>query len=267
MTVEFINDWQGFKAGQTRTLDAASEAAAVGAHSARYVEIAAIGGPTTVVVQDANDGDLKSGKDTLIALTNMGTASSPIWQIEANVLPRTNTLTNLKALMTGGGELSSATDVACIVQLNGTPGSGTAAVYSPMGPGFWSDSVGARGDQQLQAKAGTGVTGQAGAGRHLLLAGGPGNITGTNKAGGSVIITGGPSTAGQGTGAQLKASSTTGDVGMAGSDGANRIFVSSANDLLSIDTDGAVPDSDPSVMGALYTTIISGVTVLAVSQG
>lgn len=186
--------------------------------------------------------------------------------VHATIIPRTNTLTNLKALMTGGGELASATDTPCIVQLNGTPGSGTAAVYSPMGAGFWADSVGARGDQQLQAKTGTGVSGNTGGGRNLLLSGGAGSATGTNKASGKVIITGGLSpTAGQGAGASLIAGQNTGPVGLAGSDGTNVIYVD-IDDLLYVSPD-VFPDSDPGAEGALYKTVISGVTVLAVSQG
>lgn len=186
--------------------------------------------------------------------------------VHATIIPRTNTLANLTALMSGGGELASATDKPCIVQLNGTPGSGTAAVYSPMGPGFWSDAVGARADQRLQAQTGTGVSGQTGGGRNLLLSGGPGSATGTNKVGGLVIITGGLSpTAGQGGGAQLRAGANSGEVGLAGSDGTNIIYVD-VDDLLYVSPD-VFPDSDPGAEGALYKTVISGVTVLAVSQG
>jgi hypothetical protein len=59
----------------------------------------------------------------------------------ANILPRTNTQANLKTLVSGGGELASATDAGqpAIVQLNGASGSGTAAVYSPMATGHWDE--------------------------------------------------------------------------------------------------------------------------------
>lgn len=65
----------------------------------------------------------------------------PLNQLAATILPRTHTLANLKTQASGGGELASATDTPCIVQLNGAPGSGTAAVYSPMSPGAWVEDT------------------------------------------------------------------------------------------------------------------------------
>lgn len=55
MTIEFSNDWQGFKAGQTRTLDAATEAAAIGARVARSVT-AAPAPPVAVTAQATTPG-------------------------------------------------------------------------------------------------------------------------------------------------------------------------------------------------------------------
>lgn len=72
---------------------------------------------------------------------NLGTAGVPIYELQANVIPRTDFKANLTGLSSGGGELTSATDVAAIVQLNGSSGSGTTAVYSPMAPGVWTDST------------------------------------------------------------------------------------------------------------------------------
>lgn len=69
---------------------------------------------------------------------NVGTNEIPIWELEANIIPRTDTLANLSVLTSGGGELCSATDDDAIVQLQGTPGSGTVKYYSPMYPGTYA---------------------------------------------------------------------------------------------------------------------------------
>ena len=205
-----------------------------------------------------------------VVLASSGGGAIPVdpstGAILATVIPRTNTLAALKALMTGGGELASATDMPCIVQLNGTPGSGIVAVYSPMGPGFWSDSVGARGDQQLQAKTGTGAANQAGAGRHLILSGGPGSPTGVSKYGGDVILHGGPEgTPGSGCGnVRLQAAGSSGGAGLATADGNLVFYIDGAQDLLMASN---LPTEDPGVPDALYLHDIGGgIKVIAVSQ-
>lgn len=72
---------------------------------------------------------------------NVGTDEIPVWQISATILPRTDTLANLALLNSGGGELCSAIDTDAIVQLNGTPGSGTVKYYSPMYPGTYTSTT------------------------------------------------------------------------------------------------------------------------------
>jgi lysophospholipase L1-like esterase len=57
MTVRFKNDWQGYKDGQTRTLTAAQEAAAVGAGCAVYVAEAPASPSTSVGMTIAAIGD------------------------------------------------------------------------------------------------------------------------------------------------------------------------------------------------------------------
>lgn len=96
----------------------------------------ALGGKKVLVL---GTNGLETGTDLIVPMSNVGTAQSPVWEMAANILPRTNTLANLKSLASGGGELCSATDQPCIVQLNGVPGSSTAAVYSPMTPGIWKE--------------------------------------------------------------------------------------------------------------------------------
>lgn len=155
-----------------------------------------------------------------INFTNLGTASVPIWQMNANILPRTDTLANLKALVSGGGEISSATDTPALVQLNGTAGSGTTAVFSPMAPGVWTDSTytlsvptptasdtnantltiigGAPtgnalgGDVVIKSSPGLSAAGSPATAGSVRITGAPG-ITGSYITGGHVIIKGGSS--------------------------------------------------------------------------
>jgi hypothetical protein len=70
-----------------------------------------------------------------------GFATNANGDIIANIIPRTNTQSNLKSLaLSGQGELSSATDVPSIVQFYGEEGSGVPYVYSPMRSGVWDES-------------------------------------------------------------------------------------------------------------------------------
>lgn len=59
----------------------------------------------------------------------------------ANIIPRTNTLANLQTLVSGQGEIASATDVPALVLLHGAEGEGTTHVFTPMAPGHWDDSI------------------------------------------------------------------------------------------------------------------------------
>lgn len=65
-------------------------------------------------------------------------------ELSNSIVPATDTLANLRSLNTGEGRLTSATDVAAIVQLNGTPGSGTVAEYCPMYPGTYFQNTNGR---------------------------------------------------------------------------------------------------------------------------
>lgn len=154
----------------------------------------------------ALNGGLSSSKAAALDsfLVNVGTEEVPVWELQANVIPRTDSLVNLQALSSGSGELSSATDVAAIVQLNGVPGSGTAAVYTPMSVGVWNESVTPhefRTPPLTADGAGKGITikpangfGAFGFGGILALYGGDG--TGASGGAGSVFIRGGDSAGG-----------------------------------------------------------------------
>jgi hypothetical protein len=119
----------------------------------RVVGVTAKGSPLTSVELDTNFINLNQAIVDIVnnlilsaseisavnsTFTNVGTVEVPIWQIDASVSPRTDSLTNLTSLISGGGELCSANDASAIVQLNGTPGSGTAVCYSPMYSGTYN---------------------------------------------------------------------------------------------------------------------------------
>jgi hypothetical protein len=70
-----------------------------------------------------------------------GFLSTSSGNVTANVIPRTGSKATLTTLTSGGGELSSATDIPCIVQLNGVDPVGTTAVYTPMSVGVWNDTT------------------------------------------------------------------------------------------------------------------------------
>lgn len=135
-----------------------------------------IDGAGNAVVTGSNDA-------TILNLINVGTVEDPIYNIQANILPRTNTLANLKTVASGGGELMSSTDSAAIVQANGTSPGGTTAVYSPMQPGIWTDST-------WTLKAPDGITGSTN-GKTLTLKGGDNSASAGTA--GRVNITGGAS--------------------------------------------------------------------------
>jgi hypothetical protein len=125
---------------------------------------------------------------------NVGTALNPIYEVQANVIPRTNTLVNLKTFNSGSGELTSATDTACIVQLNGSPGTGTYSVYSPMAPGTWNDTtftfkpISSTGNgNNLIIKGGATTSTVAANGGNVNVSASPGILTG---AGGGINIFG-----------------------------------------------------------------------------
>lgn len=159
-------------------------------------------------------------------LRNLEIAVASLQQAGGSVITRKDTLANLILLKTGNGELTSATDGPNIVQLNGTNPTGTAAVFSPMARGIWTDTT-----FTLKSPDGTG-TGTPANGKNLnLIAGqnaatagtagtlnltGGANIKGTGNAG-SVLIKGGASNSG-GNGGNLQmlggnAGSNTGNVG------------------------------------------------------
>lgn len=54
-------------------------------------------------------------------------------EFKATIIPRNMTLASLTSLVNGGGEIASSSDTEHLVKLHGTPGSGVAYVFHPMG--------------------------------------------------------------------------------------------------------------------------------------
>jgi hypothetical protein len=181
---------------------------------------------------------------------NIGTALAPVYELQAIVVPRTDTLANLKTLNSGSGELSSATDVAAIVQLNGASGSGTTSVYSPMAPGVWTDStftltppISTGAGSTLVIKGGATSAGAFGFGGGISFSCGGGT---TGGSGGSMFFTGG-------TGGSSGLGGSLNFVGGAGAGGGGALLLKPGNS-----------SSGASSAGTMFLSTADGTNVITI---